>query len=206
GFGFFQVPAIVYGRRNIDGADLIDRRLHVADVFGIDAVIRTERASGRIAVPAGVGLKELHIALAGAIGPQRLRAGAVAMPALLRAATAGAFVILAGPFVVDAREVVKHARADRVDIGDLVAVVAPLQIIDHGGQPEAGAGAFVALIQDETFRILLDLRQHQFNAGKTIRQRNELGLVHAIAQVDAIGAGVKGSSVLGQCRHDVSLL
>src|SRR3546814_13960724 len=78
------------------------------------------------------------------LGPQALGAGAVARPALERAAqrrTAVDIVVL-GPLVVAARHAVEHVAGDRF-AGALAAVE---QVLDRGRQREAGAGVGLVLV------------------------------------------------------------
>src|SRR5205823_3969316 len=111
----------------------------------VDAVIGAERTPRGVLVPVRVRPDELLYPVRVAIGPQRPGADAVMMPALHRAATARSRVILAGPFVVEPRQVVEHSLADlgrRRGGGVLLrdAQVAPQKVVDHRREAEAGAG------------------------------------------------------------------
>jgi len=142
--GRHVLPAGMRPGRHVDRADFVDRCLQVGDRLHIDAEIDAQRVPRRPLGPAEARRRRL----ARPVGPVLLEADAVLVPALQRAAAARPLVVLAGVLVVAAREVVQHARADRSHLLRR-AGLAPAQIIDDAGQSEAGAGPFLALVEDQ---------------------------------------------------------
>src|SRR5690606_39121254 len=107
-------PALVHGAGGVQHADLGERGVQRHQVLVVDAEVGAERvAQGG----AGAGVGVAVVALVAGVGPGFLRAHAVAVPALHRAAAAGARIRLALPLVVAARHLVEHARAHAGGIG-----------------------------------------------------------------------------------------
>src|SRR3546814_18776016 len=116
--------------------------MHVAHVLRRDAVVGAHRAFHRVQPPVLVGLvgRLGHVEL----GPQALGAGAVARPALHRAAqrrTAVDIVVL-GPLVVAARHTVEHVAGDRF----AGALAAGDTVLERGRPRETGAGVGLVLV------------------------------------------------------------
>ena len=137
------IPSVVDICGYVDRADVVERRLQIDDGAFVHAVVDAERTCGRVALPIRLWrLKHRRV------GPHRLRAHAMLVPALERAATARSFVVDAWPFVVSPRKLVDHSRADGDELlfGLGLDVADPPQIVGDASQTEAGAGALVTLI------------------------------------------------------------
>ena len=108
------VPALVRQRARVDGADFLQRDVHVAHVLGRDAVVRAERPLDGVEPP----VLGRHVARRGGIAQRRPRAARSwrrASPILSarRAATSRCpRSRLLGPLVVAARHAVEHERRD----------------------------------------------------------------------------------------------
>jgi len=170
------VPALVHRGRRIQDADLGQRAVHRDQVLVVDAQVGAQRPAQRVR---GAGLGQSARQRRGVLVlPLFLAAHAVLLPALHRAAGAGAAVGLARPFVVAARHLVQHARADRRLVGHHLA---PLQQeVGHCRQAEAGAGAFLALVQHRNAPAQVI---GQWNVRGHFDQR---GLEHAVAKVQRV--------------------
>src|SRR5471030_1870346 len=109
-----RVPSVVGVGRDVDGTDVEDRGLDVDDRIATDAVVHPQRPARGIQVPAVLGPHEDGVALVvQLVGPHRATADAMLVPALQRAAAAGAVVVDPRPLVVALGKLVEHARADR---------------------------------------------------------------------------------------------
>ena len=183
-----QAPAVVDVGRDVDGARVGDRRLHVDHRRAIDPVVDAQRARDGIAVPVVVGGDELRRVVA----PLVLVADAVLVPALQRAAARRAVVVLAGPLVVEAREVVEHPRADALGRRPGRAALRPQQEVDDRGEAEAGARAVLALVENQAGP---DVGRGQARevavGGKAVRQRAHRGAVRQVAQVEPVRSRVE---------------
>src|SRR3546814_5203479 len=111
----------------------------------------------------------------------RLRANAVPVPALPRAAASGARIAFALPLVLAARHVVEHARTHAGGVG--AGAARAQQGVGDGGQAERGAGAFVALVEDGNVDVQVALQRY---VGGHVDQG---WLEHAVAEVRGVGAG-----------------
>ena len=121
--------------------------------------------------------------------PEMLGAHAVLVPPFHRTAGARTVVVLARPVVVALGHLVKHPWTD----ADIVRHdPAPAEkVVRHGRQPEAGAGAFLSLIENRDFEPAIFL---QIDSGGHLHQR---GHVHPIAKVDRVGEGIQ---LVAACR------
>ena len=181
-----RVPAFVHGRRGVEHAGLGEGGVHRHQVLVVDAGVGTQRiAQGVAGALVGVGLERE----ARDIGPQRFGADAVAVPGLHRAAAAGAGVALAFPFVVAARHVVEHARADRGGVG--LRAPPAQQGVGDGGQAEGGAGAVAALVEH---RHALCEEVFERRLGRHVDQGR---LEHAVAEVGGVGPRVEDAADAG---------
>eukprot|EP01136_Pigoraptor_vietnamica_P028632 Opistho-1_new@86316 len=175
------VPAAVREGRDVDRAHLLDRGLQVGDGAQVDTQVDTQR---RLRRALRIAVARLRAVLLGV--PVALEAHAVVEPALQRAAAAGAVVVFAGVFVVAAREVVEHRGAHALQLGR-DAGLAPAQVVHHAGQAEAGAGALLALVEDEPG--LAVARQVALDVGggrKLLEQAHGRRHVGAVAQVGRV--------------------
>jgi len=189
------VPASVDLGRDIDRADLADRRLQVDHRVAIDAVVDAERPRRRVARPVGGGRDEaLRAAARHAMRPEPLGAGAVLVPALEGAAAARALVVVARPFVVAPGELVEHARADRREAGRATRLdgAAPEQEVRDAGEAEARARALSPLVEDEAgARIGANQARDVRVDGPLRRQRAQRRAVGPVAQVQPVGTRVE---------------
>ena len=176
-------PAGMGEGAGVQRADLVDGHVHVAQRARVDAVVGAERALDRVGPPvfAGVGHRCGHFEP----GPEPGTAGAVAQPALERAAQGGAgvgvdaaIVVVLGPFVVAPGHAVEHVWGDRFDL----AAGAHQQVFDHHRQRIAGAGAGAALVEH---------RPQLGWVAQILRGRGHRRLVFPVAQVHRIRAHVE---------------
>ena len=194
--GAHVVPAGVHGAGDVQDADLRQRGVHRDDVLVVHAEVGAQRPAQRVG-RARVG-QALRVALLrGLVGEQRLGAHAVLVPALHRAARAGAAVVLAGPLVVASRQLVEHARAHRHVVGHHAA--AQQQVVGHRGQPEAGARALAALVEDRHAVLHVVAQRH------VRRHLDQRGEVHEVAEVERVGAGVEHAPGCGVIRGGTGL-
>src|SRR3546814_13877269 len=103
------------------------------------------------------------------VRPGLLRAHAVPVPALHRAAAAGARIAFALTLVVAARHVVEHSRTHAGGVG-AGAARAQQRVVD-GGQAERGAGAFVALVEDGNVDVQVEM--YRYVGSEKLRVGNE---------------------------------
>src|SRR5690606_13340808 len=191
-------PAVMHGARRIQHADLGEGGVHGHQVLVVDAEIGAQRvAQRRAGARLGVAVA-FAVGVAGVdrrAGPGRLRTHAVPVPALHRTAAAGARIAFALPFVVAARHVVEHARADARGVG--AGAARAQQGVGDGGQAERGAGAFVALVEDGHVEGEIALQRH---VGGHVDQGR---LEHAVAEVRGVGARVEQARTVfaGACRR-----
>ena len=171
-------PAFVHLRGGVQHADFGDGGVHRDQVAVVDAVVGAERAGDRV----GAALLHRRRRIVGG-RPQRFGAHAVLEPALHGAARARAVVAFAGPLVVAARHGVEHVRADLA--GVLARPPRVHQVVGDDGQPEAGAGAFLALVAD------LDLGLAEIVDAAHARHVDQRRHVHAVAEVDGIRPGIE---------------
>ena len=197
-------PAFVHGGRHVDRTVLENGGLQVDHRTHVDAVVHAQRARERIDVPVVLGVVgqigvfkggDVHAAALAVelVGPQVFPAHAVAVPALERAAAARAFVVLAWPLVVHARELVEHGGADlaRLDLG-LLQADHEAQVVDDGGQAEAGAGPFGALVEHQLLFGVLGQVGFDPVLGRPFRWQVAQGrCVGAVSQVEPVRAGVE---------------
>jgi len=180
---------------DIDRADLADGRLQVDHGIPVDAVVDAERPRRGVARPVGGGRRPvLPAPAARAMGPQALRAGAVLVPALERAAAARALVVVAGPFVVAPRELVEHARADGLERGGPARLdgATPEQEVRDAGEAEARARTLRPLVEDEArARIGADQARDVGVDGPLRRQRAQWRPIGQVAQVEPVGPRVE---------------
>ena len=198
------IPTPVHVGRHVHGADLVDGRLEIGDRILHDPVVGAERPLRGIGGPLGVGRDELGVAVLVAVRPELVGAHAVVEPALHGAAAARSLVVLAGPLVVLAGEVVDHARAHRRRRGRLGEDGLPEeQVVDDGGQPESGAGSLLALVEDQPgLRVLRQVGLDPLRWRVLMGQRDERRLVDAIAEVRPIRTGIEGDRSL-RCPEDL---
>ena len=138
------IPALVDHRGGKERAGFGNRGVHRHEVAVVDAEVRAERpAHGVRRLLLGQRRAGLH---AGHVREHGLAADAVLVPALHGAAGARPAVVFARPLVVALGHLVEHARADGLRVGDDGA--AAEQVVRHGGEAEAGAGALGALVED----------------------------------------------------------
>lgn len=194
--GRWLQPALVHRGRGVQHAGLGDRHVHRDEVAVVDPRIRTERMALRIARAAlgvGVGLEGI------APRPHRLGGEAMAVPALHRATAAGAGVVLAFPFVVAARHVVGHARAEPG--GHRPRPAAAQQGVGDGDQRERGAGTLAALVEHRHPAFQMAVERHRR------RHVDQRGFEHAVAEIGGVGAGIEQALGLacGACGHCGSL-
>ena len=202
-------PAFVHGSGHIDGAVLADGGLHVHHRAHVHPVVHAQRAGQGVDVPVALGV----IGLGGVfqrrgvqaapfgiehIGPQRLTAHAMALPAFERAPAARPFVVFAGPFVVHARELIEHGRAHAARLALRPGHIAhEQQVVDDGGQAKAGAGAFRALVQQVAAGSVGGQPVLHLGVRRPLRGQIAQGRqVGPVAQVQAIGAGVQRQRAL----------
>src|SRR5690606_33921092 len=116
--------------------------------------------------------------------PHALGAGAVAGPALQRAAQrrAAVDVVVLGPLVVAARHAVEHVAGDRL-ARPLAAVE---QVFDHCRQREAGAGVGFVLLLGAAW-----VQRHL----PVARRDRDAGLVHPVAQVNRVRVHVAAARI-----------
>src|SRR5262249_7978541 len=79
---------------------------------------------------------------------------------------------------------------------------APEQVIDDGGEPESGAGPFLALIENHA--VLFVQRQVTLSIGQSRElwgQRSEPRLILPIAKVDSIRSRIECLAVPDGARH-----
>jgi hypothetical protein len=184
-------PAFVHAAARVQHAGFGDRRMHGDQARVVHAEVRAQRAMRRVldarVVEDGALLR---------LRPQRLRANSVLVPALHRAAAARSFVVLAGPFVVAAREVVEHVRADDGRIAP--DPVRAQQIVRDGGEPEARACALLSLVEDRHLRLAVIVER------SVRRHFHQRGLVHQVAEIQRIGPRVEDARRLAGIRHGSS--
>src|SRR5258705_10060655 len=114
------------------GADIDDGGLQVDDRRLVDPVVDAERTRHRIDFPSLRWPRENGLAVrVERVGPERLRAHAVLVPALERAAAARAVVVFAAPLVVALRELVEHPRAHPLEalLRSGVAMAEPEEVV-----------------------------------------------------------------------------
>src|SRR3989304_2262653 len=153
------------------------------------------RPPGRVERP---GVRQRAARLVGVVGPERAGAHTVLVPALHRAAGAGAGIGFARPFVIAAGHLVQHARADRRGIRD----DAPLlqEKVGHGGEAETGAGALLALVQHGHLLVLVVrlVLLERYARGHL----DQGGHVHLVPEVERVGMGVELVLGDGDLGHD----
>src|SRR3989304_3342941 len=142
------------------------------------------RPPGRVERP---GVRQRAARLVGVVGPERAGAHTVLVPALHRAAGAGAGIRFARPFVIAAGHLVQHARADQRGNRD----DAPLlqEKVGHGGEAETGASALLALVQHGHLLVLVvRLVLLERYAHGHLDQR---GHIHLVPEIERVGMGVE---------------
>ena len=193
-------PAFVHRPRGIDRVHLLDRRLHVDDRILVDPIVGSQRARCGILLPALLGLGE-----ALAIRPQSLVADAVVVPALHGATAARAVVVLARPLVVQPGHLIEHPRADPGRPRAVAAVALPalpVQIVDARREAEAGAGAFLALVENHAVgAVFLQIHLDDRRVRILPLQRDEPGAKVLIAKIDPVGPSIELALVELERRH-----
>ena len=182
--GFHRTPALVDDRGGVEDAGLGDRAVHGDEILVIDAEVGTERAV------LGIGeafAGEIAVCLVEEVGPFAGGADAAFVPALHGAAGAGPFVGLAGPLVIALGHFIEHARANRWQVGTIPAGFE--QMVGHGGKAEAGAGTFLALVEDAG----LELEETVEGAGG--RDFDEGWNIHLVPEIDRVAAGGENATV-----------
>ena len=166
--------------------------LKIGDRIVNDAVVGAERPFRRIDAPFVRWADESDLAGFIPIGPQSLGADAMVEPALHGAATARSFIIFARPFVVNARDVIEHARTDRIDVfrHPRFDAVTELKVIDQGCEAESGARTFGALVENKLF-VMRQMSRDPILRRITRGQSRQTGVVDAIPHVRAVGANVE---------------
>ena len=96
---------------------------------------------------------------------------------------------------------IEHAGTDHLQALDLIPIIPPLQVIDNRRKPETRTGAFLALIQYEMFCIVWHVLDDVFYFWVSRRQRDQLGLVDTITQIDPIRACIECTIFMSECRH-----
>ncbi len=180
-------PAVVADGARVEDAHLVERHVHVRDRARVDAVVGAQRPVHRVEPPvlAGDVGRHRHVDLV----PEAERAGAVLVPALERAAKAGARVLRARELVVAARHGVEHPGRD----ARIRRAARLLQQVAHdGGEREARAGARVLLVEDRQLRLRAE-------GGR--RGDGDRGLVRAVAQVHLVGRDVADGALRGGCAR-----
>ena len=192
------VPAPVHVRRHVHRPDLVHRRLEVGDRILHDPVVGAERPLRGVSGPRGVRREEPDVAVLVAVGPQHVGAHAVVEPALHGAAAARPVVVLPGPLVVLPRQVIDHPRAHGRRRRRLRAHgLAEQEVVDDRRQAEAGAGALLALVEDQPrLRVPRQVGLDPVRRRKLRWERDERRLVDAIPEVRSIGPGVEGDRAL----------
>ena len=202
-FGLFghPLPAAMREGRDKDRPVLGNGGLHVGDRLGVHAVVHAQgllRCVVGKAVARRVGLFRL-------VGPVRLKANPIVEPALESAPAAGAIVVFALVFIVPPRQRVEHARADQIDLVRQLAVLQrcvlePAQVIDDACQAKAGAGAFLALVQNHAGSGVGAQKVAHFGLRWVgIGQTQGLRLKLAVAQVGRVLACARGAHRQAVC-------
>ncbi|MCY1297120.1 hypothetical protein D9M70_465480 [compost metagenome] len=165
-----RAPAVVGPGRGEEHTDIAQRRLHVID----------PREDPEIGTQGNIQSLLLDLRGQRDLAPQwpaALQADPMLVPALHGATGAAEVVVLTGPLVVAAGHGEKHRRAD------LAGQSAPAaQVVDGRRQAEAGAGAFLTLVEDvQQLPVRVEL----------IRQRRQGGGIGEVAEVHGITANIQ---------------
>src|SRR5882724_5681651 len=134
------------------------------------------------------------------IGPFGFAANTMLVEALHGAAATRPFIVFTFPFVVEARILVEHARADALrrledlflswSLQMLSQRQLPAQIVDDRGKPEACAPSRVTLIHHQA-AILREIFCDQLFRGIPIRQADETRPVEQVTKIDPIRSGIE---------------
>jgi hypothetical protein len=174
------LPAGMHAGGGVEDPHLCQGGVQGDDVAVVHPQVGAERALLRRQGPLAV---EDAAGLAGRVGPVGLAADAVLVPAFHGAAGAGAGIVGARPFVVAARHLVEHARADLRRVGHHPA--GAQQVMRHGGQAEAGAGPLAALVQHRHagLQVFVEVAPQ--------RHLDQRRLVEPVAEIDGVGPRIE---------------
>ena len=190
-----RAPAAMHRARGINNSDLRQGAVHGDDLLVVNSEISAKRTTGRVERP---GVRQRAAWFVGVVGPDRGCADTVLVPALHRAAGAGAGISLARPFVITPGHLVEHARADRREVRDDAP---PLQKkVGHGREAETGAGPLLPLVQHRhSFVFVIRLVLLERHARGHLDQR---GHIHLVPEIERVGMGVELVLTDGDSSHD----